>query len=71
MKSSVNSNGYISDKKYPKLMISTKTGQIVLFSSEKVGITVNGIPGFPPGHFGADWLSENFIDFQGTVTLSN
>jgi len=71
MKSIVNNSGVISDKKYPKLMISTKTGQIILFSSEKVGITINDIVSYSAGKFGDNWISENFVDFQGTVTLSN
>lgn len=71
MKSIVNDYKVTSNRAYPKLMISTITNQIVLFSSSTRGIAVNDTKYYLSGHLAIDWAISNFVDYQGSVTLSN
>ena len=57
--------------KYPCLKESSKTGLIVLFTSEKSGVVVveNGI--HPIGRYSKTWQESLFVKYTGTVTLKN
>lgn len=70
MKSIVNKQS--KPKEFPRLMIQAETKLIVLFSSEATG-TVVGQPtiDYSVGHHSKSFLFCNFIDFEGSVTLSN
>ena len=57
---------------FPKLMISESTGVIVLFKSPKIGTVVfSGTSKNVAGHYERNWLKDCFIDYTGSVTLSN
>ena len=59
-------------KPYPKLMIS-KSGNVVLFSSPKVGVAIlveNDGP-YTVGEHIEDWVQEEFTDYTGKLELSN
>jgi hypothetical protein len=60
--------------KFPCLMISNQTGNIVLFSCDKKGVVL--LRGENPtlwkiGDYGNDFAMENFKPFKGSITLSN
>jgi len=61
------------EKPFPKLMKSVHTGNIIFFERSGKGQVVNtlGRAGGQIGEINIDWGAENFIDFPGTVTLSN
>lgn len=68
MKSIVNINPLAKETKFPKLMINSCT--IVLMLGDGRGQVVNSTdPRYPVGIIGKEWA--NFVDFEGSVTLSN
>lgn len=57
---------------YPKLMVATHDGEIVLFLHNRVGVVVgNPNPWHMIGYYSDEWFMHCFKDFHGTVTLSN
>jgi len=74
MKSIVNyPDETLKTKPFPKLMILEATGTIIL--AEKIidkrpyGVALIEEAIYPVGTY-TDW-SENFVDFEGSITLSN
>jgi hypothetical protein len=60
--------------KYPclKERYESSEYQIVLFSSERMGIVIySEVSSQPKGHFRADWVMSSFSVFEGSVTLKN
>ena len=57
--------------KYPCLMISPKSGGVVLLTSYKTGTIVSpdGISGL--GEYSRIWRQDLLIPYSGTVELSN
>ena len=54
---------------YPKLMKSTTTGNIVLFSGHGVGTLLSQGITRDIGDWRDDWVMTNFENFHGSVTL--
>lgn len=69
MKSITNDN--IKPKTFPHL--STSGDEVVLFTSPLSGMVVANLStrGYKVGHHTSSWDSARFIDFEGSVTLSN
>jgi hypothetical protein len=67
-------SAFLEDQKrseYPRLKISTNLGQIVLFSAPCTGTILDpGNSASVKGEYCTHWLEEWFIDFFGSVTLS-
>lgn len=59
-----------AQQKYPCLKQSTKTDNIVLFTSKDAGVLVFS-SNLNIGTFGSDWEESYFIFFDGVVELSN
>jgi hypothetical protein len=58
-------------KEYPRLRVG-KNGAVVLFCNPFTGMVVGGDDsGNPVGIWSEDWLSDQFTDFHGSVTLEN
>ena len=58
----------IASKPFPKLMINKK-GTIVLFDTARKGTIISNIPMI--GMYDENWTMDDFVDFNGSVTLSN
>lgn len=56
---------------YPKLMVSTTSGLIVLFTNDKTGTVVHPNQMHHIGHWSDDWLPPCFKDYEGDLVLSN
>ena len=56
---------------YPCIMISTITGNIVLFIRESWGTVIVSHQGLGIGEWDEYYEMKNFILFNGTITLSN
>lgn len=70
--SSISQDKVESLVEFPKLMQSTINGSIVLFQRPRVGMLVSGSNDFEyVGYFCESWYMDRFIDFEGSVTLSN
>lgn len=71
VKVEVNENGKI-EKPFPKLMISTNYDQIVFFKEYGVGQLLHiGISEDNLGAISEHWSMIDFIDFEGSIKLSN
>lgn len=58
--------------KYPKLMIGSQSGGIVMFTDRGTGIVVSSADAwYPVGYFSDNWAMGAYQDFHGTVTLRN
>lgn len=59
--------------KFPKLMIGKAEGTIVLMYSGTAGTVVGntGVCQSEIGFYSGCWTKDDFIDFEGTVELSN
>ncbi len=55
---------------YPRLMRTAK-GIIVLFTDTKKGTVVNTTNIHPLGFTSVAWVTDDFTDFKGTLTLQN
>ena len=78
MKSIVNNNTNTTNKPFPKLMIQHSTGTIILAAASEgnclTGMQVSTIPSEDfnhVAHYDTSWCAEQFVDFEGSVTLSN
>ena len=72
MKSIFKENSPQSQKTiYPCLKKSRETNVVVLFTSPKIGTRIYSSDEFLIGNFHQDWSEENFIPFDGEITLSN
>lgn len=64
-----------SSVKYPCLKVSgSNDGRVVLFTDARTGTLVSersDDPFYQIGHYSTAWTEESFIDFNGTITLSN
>jgi hypothetical protein len=57
---------------YPRLRVDRVDGTIVLFWDETSGIVVGKTDGSQPvGRRSDRWVTDAFLDFDGSVTLSN
>lgn len=56
---------------YPKLMQSTKTDVVVLFTKPGKGMVVVSTPRFYMGEYSETWDMDFFANYQGTLTLEN
>jgi hypothetical protein len=57
---------------YPKIMRSTHSGMIILFTEDRTGVVLaKGTTDRPNGHYRNDWCTDAFEAFVGTITLSN
>ena len=56
---------------FPKLMKSITTNTIVLFVDENSGTVVLDNSGYELGNYLDGWVSSNFKDFNGELTLKN
>ena len=60
---------------YPRLMMSSLSGVVVLFWTAGKGTVVNSGNGAEStdvvGDYSQIWNMDVFVDFKGTVTLSN
>lgn len=72
MKVVVNDNKINSAKPFPKLMKNTTTKAIWLMSSQSSGTTlVKADSLFKVGETSTNLFTERFVDFEGSITLSN
>lgn len=79
MKSIVNNTDItIKQKPFPKLMIQHSTGTIILATASEgqylTGMQVSTIPSEDfnrVAYYGINWYAAQFVDFEGSVTLSN
>ena len=55
---------------FPKLMV-TRKGLIVLFSTDVKGTVIVGDGYHTIGNWSDHWVSQDFIDYEGTLTLTN
>ena len=57
---------------FPKLMIGSVSGMVVLMSEPKVGTILlrNGCP-YPSGEHRVDFAMDYLTDFTSTISLSN
>jgi len=72
MKSIVNKDTNNTSLPFPKLMASKF--HVVLFQSKSAGVVVarlNSEASYKIGQPREDWSPEKFVDFEGSVTLSN
>ena len=62
-----------SNNSFPKLMISSETGKIVLFWENRKGIVVNGgrRAASKIGDFGDCFNMYNFSNFYGTIEITS
>ena len=61
-----------SEREYP--WIGEHTGTVVLFSGPSTGMVVENTDAdscYGPGDFGDSWCEDRFVEFEGTITLSN
>jgi len=77
MKVTLSSTPIVKDiKPYPKLMISS-SGTIVLFTEKSTGFLISGTSEkyiyskIEIGSFSSTWIDNVFVDYEGSVTLSN
>lgn len=57
---------------YPQLKCSTKTGAVILFSTETQGtVLYEGRGNLPVGVHSNNFRGENYSSFTGEVTLKN
>jgi hypothetical protein len=71
MKSTTNHNGEPFIKPYPKLMIDKEYKMVVLFANESEGTCVfAGTSKEVIGEF-EDYTSDDWNDYNGTITLEN
>ena len=70
MKSIIN-NAPTKQKGFPYL--ASSGNEIVMFTSPSCGTVVANLStrGYKVGHYASSWDSARFIDFDGSVTLSN
>ena len=60
-----------TSKPYPKLMIDTKDGDIFFMKTESRGTLLHSTrEGADVGITGS-WITSTFVDFEGSITLSN
>ncbi len=71
MKSKVTDKSKPSEKPFPKLMICSATGVIVLMISPEKGTVVGGSSALEIGDYFGDWNYFTFTDYNGAVELSN
>lgn len=72
MKVIVNENNSIKEKPFPKLMINPSTNAIWLMRSRSSGTMINPINSlFGFGDVSDILPTERWIDFDGSITLSN
>ena len=66
-------NAAEKEKTFPRLMWNPKTGTIILAlkieASGIVGTILNDATDL--GTYGEFWAKSNFVDYNGTITLSN
>ena len=71
MKVEVKSQSGLAELPYPKLMQSKNNSQcIVFFIKRGVGVVVSPYEDKPIGHYRTDWYESGFLDFQGTITIT-
>ena len=74
IKSAVNEEGVNQEKPFPKLMIG-RCGSVVLFYRKNEGVLlddrVGGSSGVCVAKYYDGWITENFQDFTGSITLTN
>lgn len=58
------------ERTYPYFGRSKNNGLIVLFFSEKTGLTCNNI-GYAVGFYSTTWYEKDFILIQGQVTFKS
>lgn len=68
-------SGKVEEKPFPKLMISNgdnpRSGLIISFHNQDNGIVVySGDGEFKIGYYG-EWTPSYYMDYEGSVTLSN
>ena len=63
----------MEDIKYPCLMVSEKTGCIVLFEEDSCGVVVNSDNSLVHaiGYYSKYWKMSDFIPYKGKVILQN
>ena len=71
MKSEVKPVEKKSDKPFPKLMQSKKTGEVLLFNDYGDGMCITKGKRYFLSQYSRNWSMDEFTDFEGTVTLSN
>jgi len=59
------------EKPFPKLMVSGKGSFVVLFVTEHKGVTLTKTDVWEIGETSVSFDSEEFTDFEGSITLSN
>lgn len=73
MKSIVNETNNCNCNPYPKLMKSTNSGAIFLMKEDGEGVVIHGktCGGLGIGTYRGRWNTTGFVDYYGSVTLSN
>jgi hypothetical protein len=61
-----------SDLEYPKIMKSTVSGAVVLFSTPSYGVVlIAGTMGSQVGEYGSTWDRDLFVDYNESVLIGN
>lgn len=69
---SVKKEGWEPEITYPVLMHSvTHPNLVVLFYDRTKGTVVHASSPARVGRYATDWLPEKFVEFHGTISLSN
>ena len=68
---SITNNAPTKQKRFPYL--ASSGDEIVMFTSPSTGTVVASSPtrGYKVGYYSETWESQLFVDFDGSVTLSN
>ena len=60
-----------TSKPYPKLMIDPQDGDIFFMKTESIGTLLHSTrKGTDVGNANS-WITSTFVDFEGSITLSN
>lgn len=57
-------------REYPGLY-SHRSGLVVLMSEPGRGVVIGTDVRYHVGYIGDEWIDEQFVPFEGTITLSN
>ena len=72
MKVIANDNQVPKERPFPKLMRNTMTGMIAMMINPTTGVVIcKGSSNMKVGEYSEDLTKALYVDFEGSVTLSN
>jgi hypothetical protein len=60
-----------TSKPYPKLMIDTEDGDVFFMKTESRGTLIYSTRKGADVGIDGKWITSTFVDFEGSITLSN